>query len=1026
MKLKLITFFLCCFNLVSLLAQNKASGIVTDKSSQPLPGVNIIIMGTSKGVTSDFDGKFEINVEQGQILKFSFIGFKDQEITIGSQKDINVLMIEDAAALDEIVIIGYGSSNKKTLVSAVSSIKSDVFENQPVARVDQALQGRAAGVEVTSNNGAPGSGATIRIRGNSSINGNNNPLFVVDGFITGTGFNLNNINVNDIASVDILKDATALAIYGTRGASGVVIITTKTGKNSVSGKPIIRINSSVTTETIANKIEILGGEDYINYLNEAGQFIPGPSIDFNGTMLPIGQTDTSLPLQYDDPGAVPTTDWIDEITQIGTIYNTDISITGNTEKANYYSSMSYFKQEGVIKNSGLERVTLRNNLDVRVSDRFNMGLRLNLSSFRKENNKTDFGSIVSQVLPIRTIYDEDGNFTGINPISGTLQRNPVADIQLRENHDLVTNIISNAYFEYELIDDLKIKTNIGASLNYFKNNQYNPGALPERILNNNVGGFGSVRTTQSKDILSETTINYNKDFGKHTLKILGGFSGQKITSESLSASAEGFPNDVVKYNNLTLGSDPETYQVGTGYNQRTLTSLFGRITYAYDNKYVVTLVGRRDGSSVFEEGNKYSFFPSAGVAWNIDEESFMENVNAINRLKIRSSFGKVGEQGVAAYNSFDLFNPQFNYFNETLVPAVIIATPGSSNLQWETTEQLDIGLEIGLFNNRVSLEAGYYQKTTKDLLLFRDLPDTAGGRALENVGSVENKGFEFLLNTVNIDKNDFRWNTTITLSTNKSKVLDLGDEEFINIQSTGNQGGPSARLIVGQPMPAFFVAEYLGTYKDPQEIIDDGAVGRAFLGSPRYRDLNEDGVINQDDYSVAGSPQPDFYGGIRNTFTYKDLSLDIFFQGSYGGEIFNTVTQRSIFGRGDENIDPRVLNRWTQDVNETSNIPRAGTSASTFNPNSTLNIEDGSFLRLRTLTLNYNVPVKKVNIQNTFKSINVFVTGRNLWLLSDFKLGDPEVNNFTAGSGFGSVSQGFAGGAYPYATSISLGVNMEF
>ncbi|MBJ6367011.1 SusC/RagA family TonB-linked outer membrane protein [Snuella sedimenti] len=1026
MKRNQLILLLLLLSIFSVTAQNTISGIVTDASNIPLPGVNVIVKGTTQGVSTDFDGNFIIQASSKDVLEFSYVGFITQSVTVGANATINVSLQEDVAQLNEVVVIGYGTSNKKTLVSAVSSIKSDVLENQPVARVDQALQGRAAGVEVTSNNGAPGNGATIRIRGNSSINGNNNPLFVVDGFITGTGFNLNNININDIESVEILKDATALAIYGTRGASGVILITTKTGKRSVVGKPTIRVNSSVTTEMLANKINILGGQDYVDYLNEAGQFVPGPNIDFNGTMLPVGLTDTSLPLRYDDPGSVPTTDWIDEVTQMGTIYNTDVSITGNTENANYYSSISYFNQEGIVKGSGLERVTLRNNLDVKVTDRFNMGLRLNLSSFRKENNKTSFGQIVSSVLPIRAIYDEEGNFTGTNPISGTLQRNPVADIQLREDHDLVTNIISNAYFEYELIDDLKIKTNIGATLNYFKGNQYQPGLLPERILNNNVGGFGRVRTNQSKDILSETTVNYSKDFGNHALKILGGFSAQKITSEGTDASAEGFPNDVVKYNNLSLGSDPETYQVGTGYNQRTLTSLFGRLTYSYDDRYVLTLVGRRDGSSVFEAGNKYSFFPSAGVAWNIDEESFMENVDAINRFKIRASYGEVGEQGVAAYNSFDLFNPQFNYFNETLVPAVILAAPGSTNLQWETTEQLDLGLEIGLFNNRVSFEAGYYKKTTKDLLLFRDLPNTAGNRVLENVGSVENKGFEFLLNTINIDKNDFKWNTTLTVSTNKSKVLDLGDEEFINIQSTGNQGGPSARLMVGQPMPVFFVAEYLGTYKDPQEIIDDQAIGRSFLGSPRYRDVNEDGVINQDDYSVAGSPQPDFYGGIRNTFTYKNLSLDIFFQGSYGGEIFNTVTQRSIFGRGDENIDPRVLNRWIEGVNETSDIPRAGTSASLFNPNSTLNIEDASFLRLKTATLNYSIPVKQAGIDNTFKSLNVFVTGRNLWLLSDFQLGDPEVNSFTAGSGFGSVSQGFAGGAYPYATSISLGVKMEF
>jgi len=1026
MKLKRILLLLLFLSIVSLQAQQIISGTVVDETGQPLPGVNVLVQGTVTGTVADFDGNYSINAEEGAVLEYRYLGFISKSIQVGIATTIDVVLEEDVSLLDEVVVIGYGTSSKKDLVSSVSSIKSEVLENQPVARLDQALQGRAAGVEVTSNNGAPGTGSTIRVRGASSINGNNDPLYVVDGFIVGTGFNLNNINVNDVESIDVLKDATALAIYGTRGASGVILITTKSGKGIAPGKPTFSVNSYVSTDVMANKIDILGGSDYVDYINEAGQFVSGPNTDFNGVQIPLGLTDSSLPLRYDNPGAVPTTDWIDVISQLGTIYNTDVSVTGRTENTNYYSSLSYFKQNGVIKNSGLERVVFRNNFDLDLSDRFKMGMRLNVSSLRQENNKVNFGQIVSSVLPIRTIYDDEGNYTGTNPISGTLQRNPQADIDLRVDHNLVTNLIANAYFEYEVFNDFKLKTSIGATLNYYKGNDYQPGLLPERILNDNIGGYAEVSTTQSKDILSETTFTYDKDFGKHSFKLLGGFTAQKITSESNSASAQGFPNDVVSFNNLSLGSDPDTYQVGSGYDQRTLASLLGRLTYGYDSRYILTLVGRRDGSSVFEAGKKYAFFPSAGAAWNVDEESFMEDVYSINTLKFRGSYGVVGEQGVDAYNSFDLFNPQFNYFNETLVPAVILEAPGSDGLKWETTKQLDLGFELGMFQNRLTLEAAYYKKTTEDLLLFRDLPNTAGNRILENVGSVENQGFEFMLNTVNISTNDFNWNTTLTVSTNQSKVLDLGDEPFINIQSTGNQGGPSARLIVGEAMPVFFGAEYLGTYKDPQEIIDDNAVGRAFLGSPRYKDVNGDGAINEQDYSVIGSPQPDFYGGFRNNFSYKGLNLDVFFQYSYGADIFNIVTQKSLFGRGDENVDPRVLDRYMEGINETSDIPRAGTSTSLFNPNSTANVEDGSFVRLRSVSLSYDIPLAKTKLDKVFKSMNIYVTGKNLLLFSDFKLGDPEVNNFSAGSGFGSVSQGFASGQYPYARSIVTGVKFEF
>ncbi len=1028
MNFKFIIFilFFCLFGQIYAQEKRVVNGTVTDINNIPIPGVNIILKGTSNGVTSDFDGNFSINMTPNGELQFSYIGYLTQTLVVNNQSIITVIMQEDTQALDEVVVIGYGTSSKKELVSAVASIDGEALENQPVSRVDQALQGRAAGVEVTSNNGAPGSGATIRIRGNSSINGNNNPLFVVDGFIVGTGFNLNNINVNDIDSIEILKDATALAIYGTRGASGVVIITTKNGKGLEPGKPTIALNVYTSVDELTNKIDIVGGSDYIRYVNEGSQFTPGPTVNVNGIPVSVGLTDTSLPLLYNDPDQVPTTDWIDLVSQVGIKQNIDLSVSGNAENVNYYSSINYFNQEGIIRGSGIEKIVFRNNLDYSVSDKLKTGFRLNIAGQRRENNKVNYAGVVQNVLPVRTVYDDDGNFTGTNPISGTLQRNPEADIQLRVDHDLVTNIIANTYIEYEFLKGLTFKSSVGASLNFYKNNEYYPGALPERLLNNNEGGYGRVRITNSKSILQENTLNFKQKFGKHNFNVLGGFTWQKDVSESSLASAEGFPFDVLEFNGLEIGSDPETYQVSSSYSQRTLASFLGRLTYSFDKKYVLTLVGRYDGSSVFEEGNKYSFFPSAGVAWNIDEENFMQDQNLINRLKIRGSFGIVGEQGVDAFNSLDRFSPTFTIFNENLSSAVVLGTPASSDLKWETTEQLDFGLEVGLLNNRISFEAGYYKKVTKDLLLSQDIPNTAGGSQLVNVGSVQNQGLEFLVNTVNIKTQNFQWSTTLTISGNRSKVLQLDDRDIINLQSTGNQGGSSASLIVGQPFPVFIGAEYLGTYQDAQEIIDDNRIGRSFLGSPRYTDLNGDGTINNLDYSVIGSPEADFYGGIRNTFTYKNLSLDTFFQGSYGNEVFNVRTQTSYYGRGEENLDSRVLNRWIQGVNEVSDIPRAGTSTSVFNPNSTVNVEDGSFLRLKTVSLSYDIPVNKTSLKNVFKSMNVYVTGNNLAIFTKFTLGDPEVNNFTAGSGFGSVSQGFASGQFPYSRSILAGLKVEF
>jgi TonB-linked SusC/RagA family outer membrane protein len=505
------------------------------------------------------------------------------------------------------------------------------------------------------------------------------------------------------------------------------------------------------------------------------------------------------------------------------------------------------------------------------------------------------------------------------------------------------------------------------------------------------------------------------------LEVLGGFTWQKIVNESVRSEADGLPNDATSFNNLESGN-PLLFFVDTGYSQRTLASFLGRVSYGYKSKYLITLVGRYDGSSVFETDNKFSFFPSVGVAWNLDEENFLQNSNTINRFKIRGSYGIVGEQGVDPYNSVAIYNNVLSTGNGSLLNGVQIGRLPSSGLEWETTKQLDLGLELAFFQNRISFEFDYYKKTTKDLLLAKELSaQVGGGTQLENVGSVENKGFEFSLNTVNIQNENFSWETSLIISSNRSKILELDGQDFINLQSTGNQGGNSARLVVGEAFPAFVGANYLGTYKTQEEIIADGREGASFIGGPRFEDLDGNGIVDEQDQVVLGSPQPDFFGGLRNSFKFKGLSLDVFFQGSYGAEIFNTISQASFYGRSDQNLDPRVLNRWISGVNETSNVPRAGTSPSIFNPNSSVNVEDGSFLRLRTLTLGYDIPLDAMALGSKISGLNVYVTGTNLLLISDFKLGDPEVNNFTGG-----VSQGFASGQYPYPKTFTLGVNMKF
>ncbi len=994
--------------------QSKVTGKITDENGLPLPGVTVIFKGTTQGTVSDIDGNYSIDIKEGvTTLVFSFVGMLQQEIEIAGQSQINVQLQQDYIGIEEVVAIGYGTTRKEDLVSSVSQVKAEIIENQPTIRVDQALQGRAAGVEITSASGVPGGGSVIRIRGTSSINGNNNPLFVVDGFIAGTDFNLNNLNVNDIESIEVLKDATALAIYGTRGAAGVILITSKNGKGLAKGKTKVSVNQYFSYQQTANRIELADSKLYAEYRNEEAQLVPGPD--------GFGYTDPTLPLIFDDPASAPYTDWIDLVAQNGLINNTDVSITGNEEKANYYVSFNHFDQEGVVRASGIERYTLRTNLDFNLSEKFKTGIRLNISKFKKENNKVNYGSIVQSVVPIREVYNEDGSFTATNPVSGSLQSNPEADIQLRTNHDLVTNLVTNAYLEFLPVKDLVIRSSVGVELNNYKHNVYDPGALPNREAQG-VGGFARIQTNNSQSILNENTATYNKEFGDHSIKVLGGFTMQKISNESTDMSAEGFPNDVLEFNNMAFGSDPLLNTVGSGYSQRTFVSFLGRINYSYQGKYLLTVVGRRDGSSVFEAGNKYAFFPSVGVAWNADKESFMENVDAVSLLKVRGSYGIVGEQGVGTYNSLAKFNNSQTYFNETLVPAVLIGGLPSKDLTWETTKQLDLGVEVGFLNNRYSFEADFYKKTTEDLLLARDLPGTAGGSQLQNVGSIENKGVEFSVNSVNISKTNFSWETTLTISANRNKVLDLGGDEYINLSQPSNQGGQGLRLIPGQPAPVFIGATYLGTYKTEQEIIDDGRKGQSFLGGPRYVDLDGNSVINDEDKIPIGSPQPDFYGGLRNTLNYKGFSFDCFFQFSYGNEMYNQLTHVGWFGRGDQVLVPAVADRWQEGINETSDIPRAGTSTSLFNPNNTQMIEDASFIRLKSLSVGYDLPLDKLGMGNLFSRFNVYAAGNNLLLLTKWTLGDPEVSNY----GSNNLSQGVATGQYPYARTYTIGVKIDF
>lgn len=858
-------------------------------------------------------------------------------------------------------------------------------------------------------NGAPGSGSTIRIRGGNSIQGNNEPLYVIDGFIVGTGFNLNNINVNDIESIEVLKDATSISIYGTRGANGVILITTKSGVNMSSGKPTISINAYTGIQELKSEIDFASGTELA--------YLANLDAENRGAALPFA-----------DLTNVPDIDWIDQVTEPAPMNNFDISLSGQTNEGNlnYYISANYFDQDGIVRGSGIEKYIFRTNIDVKPSDKFSFGVRLNVTNLKTENNKVNLSNLWLEGLTAKAIYNEDGTFTSRNPVTAGTMRNAEADIQMRIDHQIVNNILGTAYLQYEPFKGLILKSTIGPKINTFKRNRYLPGELPER-LETLVGGQAIVNSATGVDILNENTITYSKEINdNHKFDILGGFTWQTYREESFLSQAEGFANDAVTFNNLELG-DPTRNVVTSDYSGYQLVSWLGRANYSFREKYLLTLVGRVDGSSRFSgSNNEYGFFPSAALAWRLIEEPWIQNLNVFDNLKLRGSFGIAGSQAIPSYRTLALLEQASMFFNGVEQPGVRNGRPASPELTWETTEQLDIGLEAAFLNRRLSFEVDYYLKKTKDLLLNVEIPQQTGfGTKLQNLGAIQNQGLEFTLNTVNVKAGDFLWETTLTLAGNRSEVLDIGDSEYLNIASPTNQGGPGGRLIVGESVPVFVGVKYLGVW-DSQEEIDASGIKNQLVGGPHFHDTDGDQVISENDFEVIGSPEPDFYGGIMNTFSWKNFVLDIYINGSYGNDLYNRITHEAFFFREGSNSYAELMNHWTED-NKDSDIPMPGTSQSLANIKSnTKLVEDGSYLRIKNIRLTYLLPTDQINALGVFKRLSVYFSGSNLALFSNNRLFDPEVSQYDTNSSNNSTAIGFTSGEYPYARTLTIGLKADF
>lgn len=1004
-KLKFI-FLLIFMGVAPVMAQQTISGTVS-ASDGPLPGASVIIKGTTTGTTTDFDGNYSIEAGQNDVLLFSYIGYEPQEIQVNNQTVINVLLNE-GNQLDEVVVIGYGTTTKKDLTGSVSSVSSDEITQIPASRVDQVLQGRAAGVQVTQASGAPGAGTTIRVRGGNSITGSNEPLFVIDGIVVGTNFNLNNINPSDIQSIEILKDASSIAIYGSRGANGVVLVTTKSGRGTGTGKPEVSVNVFTSMQMMPELPDVLTREEQIAFTNEHNTF--------RGVAIPFP----------DDPSTYPDNDWVDLTTGPAPIYNADVSISGASENVNYFNSFNYFNQEGIVNSTGIEKFIFRSNLDINLSDKLKAGFRINYSRIKNNNGLTNFGANLFGTLRTQPAFNEDGSFNGFDDVVGAPFNNPLANFELNTNETFTNNLLGTVYLEYKPAPAWIIRSTFSPEFNNVKRNRFNSSQLPGNLaVGVTDGGNASVRTVAGVGWNNENTIQYNTEFGEnHSLTVLGGASFQKVETEITEAEAFGITSDATGFNNLG-NSDPIRSVVSSDYNGFQIASFFGRINYDYKDKYLLTLVGRTDGSSVFAPGNKYEFYPSVAAAWNISEEAFMQDQSVFSNLKLRASWGKSGNQAIGPYRTLGVLTEANTTLNGAEVPGLTLGRPSNPNLQWETTTSLDIALEASLFGGRIFTEFNYYQKETNDLLLDVTIPRQTGFTSqLQNVGALENRGWELLVNSTNIANDNFSWNTTLTLARNKNEILDLGGQEFIDLVVDPIIGSGNTRLIVGESVPVFTGVNYLGTWKSQEEIDASGLTSQV-VGGSRFEDLNGDGIISTEDNVVLGSPFPDLIFGFENSFSYKNLDFSFFFQGTTGNEVFNLRMRNHYFNRAETVKFGDLRDRWTPD-NPTSNIPKAGSDSVTNTPINSEYVEDGSHIRLKAVRLAYNFPTEKMGLDGV-KNATIYINGSNLLLFSKTRLIEPEANNFNEGNNqFGNIALGFLNANYPNPRIITLGLNVTF
>lgn len=984
----------------SVQQNSRIKGKVVDTSNEPVIGANIIVQGTSIGTITDVDGNFSLEAKKGNVIKISYIGYLDKMVTVGDQTTLNIVLVEDAKALDEVVVIGYGTAKKSDLTGSLSQVTSESFAEQNVTRVDQALQGRAAGVQISNTVGAPGGDVRIRIRGTNSVLGDNSPLFVIDGFV-GADFNM--LNPDDIKSIEVLKDASSTAIYGSRGANGVILVTTKSGGKD--GKVKVNYSGSVSVSKILKNYDLLSAGDFAELANEQDDAMGASKHTF---------TDEEVSNYYTNGGF----DYLDAIFHTAISTQHQIGISGGTPKTQYRISGNYLNQQGIVRESEYNRYTVRANVLTKVNDKLSFRFNANGASSSGKNNqaRTGAGNPIVQALswaPTTNPYDGEGGYLISDPV-GSIKTNPLAMIYDSENIRERTFINLMAGARYEIANGLSLDFQAGADLGFY-NNKYWSGNYASNHQPN-----ASKTSNKSVTVQTTTQLSYDKVLSKiHHINAVVAFETQKYHWESLTGGASNLKFPELKYDNLAQSG---SVTANSDYSMWALLSYLGRINYTLMDKYMASFSIRRDGSSKFADGHKFSTFPSGALAWNLGNENFIKDLGVFSKLKLRASWGLTGSQAIEPYATLSSYNTSVYYafITNGKTNGIQMGNPGNQNLKWETTEQKDLGLEFGLFNGRLNVELDYYLKDTRDLLLNKSVPYYMGGGSMTaNVGSIRNKGFEMSITADVISSDSWNWKTTLNFATIQNKVTSLGDEKqiFSHPDVAGLNGQPEFVYEVGKPLGSFWGLKYLGPWQKSEAT--EAAKYGCVPGDAHYQDLDGNFAIDGSDYQIIGSGMPKQSLGWNNTVTYKNFTLNAFFQGMFGANKINYTRCLNTMASRDARKATlaEAKDRYIPGKQENAWLP-AWSPTSKWEPQSTLFMENANYLRMKNLSVAYDFKIE--NVANVRVSLNA----TNLFTITKYKGVDPESSNL--GGGGSDIQQGVDYGAYPNSRTYTVGLDITF